>query len=403
MNRSCKTILACAALLFAFATGAVHAENSTGVSASQILIGSLMPYTGGASAFASIGNTEAAYFKMINEQGGVYGRKLLLDSVDDGYSPARAVQEVRKLVERDGVFLVLTPLGSAVNGAIQKYLNDKGVPQLFPISGSSRWNNPKEYKWTVPLLGRPDQQTEGGVYAEYILQRDKNAKVGVLYQNDEYGKDLLAGLRKGLGTAADKTIVASRPYETTDAIIDSSIDSIRAAGANTLLVFALPKYCAQAIRRAGDIAWHPTIIVGVVCSSIDFALKPAGIQNARGVLTGLWSKDPSDPRYAEDADVKAFRSFMAKYYPGGNVDLINAGAYMAAYSLVEILRRAGPQPTREKVLAIATSLKNWREPLLFDGLQSELTPSDYRSIRALPIMRFDGAHWVAESPIIRPH
>lgn len=388
-------------LLAALPIGAALAQ-TPGVTETEIKIGNISPYTGPASAFASTGQTLEAYFKKVNDEGGVNGRKLKLISVDDGYSPPRTLEQTRRLVEREGVFLIVGGIGTAGIAATQRYLNEKGVPQLFPNSGASRWNNPKEFKWTIPMLSRPDQQVEGRIYADYLLRDNPNAKLGVLYQNDDYGRDFLTGFRRGFGDNAARSIVVEKGYEATDPTIDSQVDALRAAGADTMVLFALPKFCAQAIRRAHDTGWKPRIVVGMVCSSVDLAMKPAGLDKAVGVLTALSIKDPNDPRYANDADVKDYRAFMAKYYPGGNIDLITASTYMSAYSVVEVLKRAGRNLTRQQVLTAVTSLKDWREPLLLEGLGSNLTANEYISIRTAPIVRFNGTGWEPLKPGGKP-
>ncbi len=369
------------------------AQPAPGVTETEITIGNISPYTGPVSAYAAVGKTIEAYFNKINDEGGVNGRKLRLISVDDGYSPPRTLEQARRLVERDEVFLIASGIGTAGIAVIQRYLNAKGVPQLFPNSGASRWNNPGEFKWTVPSLGRPDQQIEAGTYASYLQQSNAEVKVGVLYQNDDYGKDFLTGFRHGFGDHVARNIVAEKGYEASDATVDAQVDALRAAGADTLVLFALPKFCAQAIRRASDTGWNPRIVVGMVCSSVDFALKPAGLDKAKGVITGLAMKDANDPRYANDADVKAFKAFMARYYPSGSIDVITSATYMSAYSLVEVLRKAGRDLTRQGVLDVVTSLKDWREPLLLDGMASNLTKTDYVSIRSVPLGKFNGTGW----------
>jgi branched-chain amino acid transport system substrate-binding protein len=373
--------------------GTALAQPVPGVTETEIKIGNISPYTGPVSAYAAVGKTIEAYFNKINDEGGVNGRKLRLISVDDGYSPPRTLEQARRLVEREEVFLIASGIGTAGIAVIQRYLNEKGVPQLFPNSGASRWNNPKDFKWTVPSLGRPDQQIEAGTYASYLQQSNADVKVGVLYQNDDYGKDFLTGFRRGFGDHATGNIVAEKGYEVGDATIDAQVDALRAAGADTLVLFALPKFCAQAIRRASDTGWNPRIVVGMVCSSVDFALKPAGLDKAKGVITGLAMKDANDPRYADDADVKAFKAFMARYYPSGSIDVITSSTYMSTYTLVEALKKSGRNLTRQGVLDVVTSLKDWREPLLLDGMVSNLTKADYVSIRSVPLGKFNGAGW----------
>lgn len=370
----------------------VLGQSAPGVTPEEIRIGNIVPYTGPAAVFATVGKTLDAYFKKVNDEGGIHGRKLVLISSDDGYSPPRTLEQARKLVERDGVFLITGVTGTAHNAVIQRYLNDRGVPHLFPQSGASRWNNAAQYKWTVPSLGRADQEVEAAAYARYIRQQHPGSRIGVLFQNDDYGKDFLKGFKQGLGDNG-KMLIAEKGYEPSEPTVDVQVDALRSAGADTLAIFALPKFCAQAIRRAVDTGWNPRMVVGVVCSSVENVMKPAGIEKAKGVMSGLLIKDPSDPRLADDPEVRDFKAFMARYYPSGSLDVLAASTYMAGHSLVEALKRAGKQPTREKVLEAVTSLKDWREPLLMDGLLSNLTASDYTSLRTIPIGSFNGTGW----------
>jgi branched-chain amino acid transport system substrate-binding protein len=395
---SLRRVVSRVSMLAVVSLGSAHAQ-TPGVSDAEIRIGNISPYTGPMSGYAAVGNTLEAYFKKINEEGGVNGRRLKLVSVDDGSSPPRTLEQTRRLIEREEVFLMASGIGTAGIAVAQRYLNPKGVPQLFPNSGASRWNNPKEFKWTVPALGRPNQDVEARIYAGYLQQQSVAVKIGVLYQNDDYGKDFLTGFRRGFGDNAARNIVAEKAYDISDPTIDSQVDALRASGADTLVLFALPKFCAQAIRRAVDTGWKPRIVVGMVCSSIDFALKPAGLEKSTGVITAMAMKDPNDPRFATDVDVKEFKAFMSKYYPSGGIDMITASTYMSAYSLVEVLKRSGKNLTRAGVLETATSLKDWKEPLLLDGLSSNLTSVDYISIRSAEIVRFSGAGW---KPVAKP-
>lgn len=384
--------------LIAYACAAsVTAQSAPGVTPTEIKIGNIVPYTGPAAVFATVGRTLDAFFKKVNDEGGVHGRKLTLISSDDGYSPPRTLEQARKLVEKDEVFFITGVTGTAHNAVIQRYLNERGVPHLFPQSGASRWNNPKEYKWTVPSLGRADQEVEAAAYARYLQRQAPNGKIGVLFQNDDYGKDFLKGFKQGLG-GNSKMLVAEKGYEPSEPTVDVQIDALRASGADTLAIFALPKFCAQAIRRATDTGWNPKIVVGVVCSSVDNVMKPAGIEKSKGVMSGLLTKDPSDPRLAADPEVREFKAFMAKYYPSGSLDVLAISTYMAGHSFVEALKRAGKEPTREKVLEAVVSLRDWREPMLIEGLLSNLTASDYTALRSIPIGSFNGTGWDVIAP-----
>lgn len=386
----------CAAGAIACLAVSASAESFPGVSDTEIRIGNTTPYTGPVAAFSGPALTQAAYFKMINDRGGVNGRSLVWKSEDDGYSPPRTLLQTRKLVERDDVLLMTSVLGTATNMAIRGYLNDRGVPQLFPNTGASAWNDPAHYKWTIPDMGRPDQEAEGAAYARFLIARNPESKIGVLFQNDDFGRDFLKGFRKGVEAVAPGTELVEVPYDTSETLIDPKVDTLQNSGVDSLAVFALPKFCAQAIRRASDSGWKPTIVVGVVCTSVDFALKPAGLDNATGIYSGLWLKDPADPANGDDAEVQAFKAFMAEYYPDGNIDIPNANAYMSAYTLVHILTEAGADLSREHLRDVITSLGEWRAPMLQDGLSARLTADNYKTITEVPIVRFNGERWVKE-------
>ena len=297
----------------AFAAG----QYGPGASDSEIKIGNTMPYSGPASAYATIGKAEAAYFTMINEQGGVNGRKINFISRDDGYSPPKTVEVVRKLVEEDQVLLIFNPLGTPPNTAIRGYLNENKVPQLFVATGADKWNDPKNFPWTMGY--QPSYRIEARIYGRYILKEQPNAKIALLYQNDDFGKDYLIGLREGLGDKADKMLVATKTYETTDPTVDSQIVSLQGSGADVLVTAAIPKFAAQAIRKVYDIGWKPIHIVSNVSSSVGAVMKPAGPEKAIGVISATYGKDPTDPQWQDAPDMKEWLAWMKKYYPAGNI------------------------------------------------------------------------------------
>ena len=335
----------------AFAAG----QYGPGASDTEIKIGNTMPYSGPASAYGTIGKAEAAYFTMVNEQGGINGRKINFISRDDGYSPPKTVEQVRKLVEEDQVLLVFNPLGTPPNTAIRGYLNDNKVPQLFVATGADKWNDPKNFPWTMGY--QPSYRIEARIYGRYILKNLPNAKIALLYQNDDFGKDYLIGLREGLGDKADKMIVATKTYETTDPTVDSQIVSLQGSGADVLLTAAIPKFAAQAIRKVYDIGWKPTHFVNNVSSSVGAVMKPAGPEKALGIISATYGKDPTDPQWQDAPDMKEWMAWMKKYYPAGNItDANNVYGYGVANLMVAVLKACGDNLTRENVMKQAASI-----------------------------------------------
>jgi len=373
---------------------AVSAEKrySPGVTDAEIKLGQTMPYSGPASAYAAIGKAELAYFEMINQLGGVNGRKIRLISLDDGYSPPRTVEQVRKLVEEDEVLAIFSPLGTPPNTAIHKYLNAKKVPQILLHSSANKWNDPTYFPWT--MAWPPNSHTETQFYGKYLLEQRPNAKVAALYQNDDYGRDLLKGLRDALGANADQMIVATASYEVTDPTVDSQIVTLQASGADTFFNFTTPKFAAQAIRKAYDIGWRPLEFVPYPASSVGAVLTPAGLEKAVGLITGGFVKDPTDPRWKNDPAFQEWLAWMKKYYPEGDVtDQLNVWGYLTAQVMVRILTQCGGDLTRENVMRQATNVKNLELPMYLPGIKLNTTPADYRLIKQMQLMRFDGNKW----------
>jgi branched-chain amino acid transport system substrate-binding protein len=372
----------------AFAAG----QYGPGASDSEIKIGNTMPYSGPASAYGTIGKAEAAYFTMVNEQGGINGRKINFISRDDGYSPPKTVEVVRKLVEEDQVLLVFNPLGTPPNTAIRGYLNDNKVPQLFVATGADKWNDPKNFPWTMGY--QPSYRIEARIYGRYILKELPNAKIALLYQNDDFGKDYLIGLREGLGDKADKMLVATKTYETTDPTVDSQIVSLQGSGADVLVTAAIPKFAAQAIRKVYDIGWKPTHIVSNVSSSVGAVMKPAGTEKATRVISATYGKDPTDPQWQDAPDMKEWMAWMKKYYPAGNItDASNTYGYGVAYLMVTVLKACGDNLTRENVMKEAANLHIQGAPLSLPGITISTSATDHAPIKQMQMMKFDGNTW----------
>jgi branched-chain amino acid transport system substrate-binding protein len=381
-------------LILALAVSPAFGEKryGPGASDSEIKIGQTMPYSGPGSSYGTIGKTEAAYFRMLNEHGGINGRKVNLVSLDDGYSPPRTVEQIRKLVEEEQVLLTFQTLGTAANTAIQKYMNTKKVPQLFVATGATKWGDPEHFPWTIGW--QPPYQHEAHVYAKYLLQNRPNAKIAVLYQNDDYGKDYLKGFKDGLGDKAGSMIVAEQSYEATDPTIDSQIVSLRASGADVLFNISIPKFAAQAIRKVYDIGWRPLHFVNNVSSSVATALQPAGLEKSVGLISSQFVKDPTDPAWKDDKAMKEFVAFMKKYYPDGNPDdILNVYGYAAAQTLAQVLRQCGDDLTRENVMRQAAALKEVDAAGLLPGIRLNTSASDYYPIKQVQLMRFDGKTW----------
>ena len=381
---------AVAAAVVTLHAGAALAQKKydTGASDTEIRVGNLMPYSGPGSAYGVIGQVQAAYFRMINDKGGINGRKINFISYDDGYSPPKAVEQVRKLVESDDVLLVFDPLGTANNTAIQKYLNGKKVPQLFVAAGATKFNDPRNFPWTTGW--QPSYQSEAHAYAKYILKEKPNAKVAVFFQNDDLGKDYLKGLKDRLGAK----IVAEESYETTEPTIDTHIVKLKATGADTLVNISSPKFAAQAIKKIAEVDWKPLHILSNVSASVGSVIKPAGFENAQGIVSATYLKDPADPQWDNDPGMKAFQGFLAKYYPEGNKrDILLITGYALAETLAQTLKQCGDDLSRENVMKQAANLKDWRTEALLPGIHVNTSPTDFAPITQLQLMRFSGEKW----------
>ena len=362
-----------------------------GASGTEVKVGNIMPYSGPASSYAVIGKTEAAYFDKINAEGGINGRKIRFISYDDAYSPPKAIEQARKLVEDDEVLLIFQPLGTPSNSAIQKYMNAKKVPQLFVASGATKWGDPKNFPWTMGW--QPNYQSEGRIYAKYILEHFPDAKIAVFWQNDDAGKDQVKGLRDGLGDKAGM-IIAEKSYEVSDPSIDSQIVSLRDSGADTFFSWAAPKGSAQAIRKVGELGWKPRFFLANVSASVAGVLKPAGLQYAKDIISSHYLKDPTDPSWKDDPGIKTWRAFMDKYYPSGDqVDLNAVYGYAAAQTMVQVLTQCGDDLTRENVMRQAANLKNFSSEVMLPGIKINTSPDDFFPIEQMQLMQFDGQAW----------
>jgi branched-chain amino acid transport system substrate-binding protein len=394
------------AVLIAAATGLAVASGSAlaqkkydpGASDAEIRIGNIMPYSGPASAYGVIGKTEEAYFKKINAEGGINGRKITFVSYDDGYVPAKAVEQARRLVENDEVLLIFNSLGTASNTAIQRYLNAKKVPQLFVASGASKWDDPKNFPWTMGW--QPSYQDEARIYARFVLKERPDARIAVLYQNDDFGKDYLRGLKDGLGAKAS-AIVAEQSYEITEPTIDSHVVKLKMSGANVLISITTPKFAAQTIKKLPELEWKPLHILANVSASVGSVMKPAGFENSQGILSAAYDKDGADRQWDDDRGMKNFYLFLNKYYPEGNrLDGAVVYGYGVAQTMVEVLKLCGDDLTRENVMKQAASLKDFTPDTLLPGISITTSATDFAPINQLQMMRFKDNKWELFGEII---
>jgi branched-chain amino acid transport system substrate-binding protein len=370
-----------------------------GVSDTEIKIGQTIPYSGPAAAFGTEGRVIAAYYRMVNEQGGINGRKINFLSLDDGYNPPKTVELIRRMVEQDEVFGLFGTVGTAPNAAVQKYLNDRKVPQLFLFSGAARFRDPHAFPWTMG--GDLAFISETMAFAQYILKTQSEPRIAVLYQNDDYGKDHLTGLMLGLGAKASPAVVKTASFELTDATVDSQIIELQQSGANIVLLAALPKAAAQAIRKMHDIRWNPLTLLPFPASGINTTLKPAGLDASIGIVTAEFMKQVGDPATANDPEMLAFLAFMKKYAPDIDPnDKISEFGYYHAAMVVEVLKRCGDDVTRQNLLQQATHMKNVRIPMLLEGILINTTPDDYSPIKQMRLQRFDGTSWVSFGGIV---
>jgi len=393
--------LVTATAVITLTSGAAFAQKKydTGASDTEIKIGNIMPYSGPASAYGIIGKTEEAYFKMINEKGGINGRKINFVTYDDGYSPPKAVEQVRKLVESDEVIVVFNPLGTPSNSAIQKYLNAKKIPQLFVATGATKWNDPKNFPWTMGW--QPSYQSEAQIYAKWLLKEKPDAKIAILYQNDDFGKDYLKGTKDGLGAKGASMIVMEESYEVSEPSIDGHIVKIKAANPDVLLIYATPKFAAQTIKKTAELSWKPLQILTNVSISVGSVMKPAGFEAAQGVLSAAYAKDSTDPQWANDPGMKKWNEFVDKYMPGADKsDTSMVYGYGAASTLAKALEMCGDDLTRANLMKQAASLKDFAPDTLLPGVKINTGATDFAPIAQLQMQRFKGERWELFGEII---
>ncbi len=377
-----------------------HAQKKydSGATDTEIKIGNIMPYSGPASSYGTIGKAEAAYFQKINDEGGINHRKIIFVSADDGYNPSKTVEVTRRLVEQDEVLLIFNGLGTATNSATRAYMNSRKVPQLFVASGATKFGDPKDFPWTMGF--NPAYQTEGAIYAAYILKHQPNAKIGVLFQNDDFGRDFLKGLKEVLGNKGATMIVAEVSYEVSDPTVDSQIVTLKGSGADVFLNFSTPKAAAQAIRKAYDIDWKPVQYLINASASLATTLTPAGLDKSVGLVTAAYIKDPADSQWDNDSGMKDYRAFMKKYYPDGAVDGVTVYGYIAAQTLVQVLSQCGDNLTRENVMKQAANLRNLQLSMLLPGIALNTSPTNFYPNRQMRLARFDGKQWVLFGDVI---
>lgn len=381
-----------AALGLAALAGPVSAQ-TPGVTGTEIKIGNTNPYSGPASAYGTIGKIIGAYFKKVNDEGGVNGRKINYITLDDGYSPPKTVEMVRRLVEQEQVAFVFQTLGTPTNSAIHKYMNQQKVPHLFVATGATKWGDPQNFPWTMGW--QPNYQVEGKIYAQYVMKNVPDPKIGILYQNDDYGKDYVKGLKDGLGDAAKKLIVMEQTHEVTDPTIDSQIVNLKNSGANVFYNVTIPKFAVQAIKKSHDIGWKPLHLLNSVSSSVGVVLKPAGLEISKGLITVFYIKDPTDPQWKNDQGMKDWLAFMKKYYPEGNTeDVFNVYGYTVSQSLVHVLKQCGNDLSRANIMKQAANIRDLPLPLLLPGIKLNTSPTDYYPIEQEQLARFDGERWV---------
>ncbi len=375
------------------AAARVLAQNAPGVTASEIKIGQTMPYSGPVTAFGTLGKGEVAYFNMINDQGGVNGRKIKLISLDDGYAPPRTVEQTRKLVEQEEVALIFSTIGTATNSAIAKYLNDRKIPQLFIGSGANKWGDYREFPWTMPGV-QATFRSEGRIYSKYILEKNPHAKIAILYQNDDFGRDYVAGVKDTLGDRY-AAAVTEASYEFTDPTIDSQIVALQSSGADAIIVAATPKFAAMAIRKVYDLGWKPTFFLSNVSIWVSTVMEPAGVEKGVGILSSAYVKDPTDPAWDSDPAMKEWKAYVQKYVPGGDIkDQNYVNSYNSAMVLVQVLKQCGNDLSRENIMRQAANLKDLALPMLLPGIKVNTSPTDHFPIEQMQLMRWNGKQWV---------
>jgi ABC-type branched-subunit amino acid transport system substrate-binding protein len=380
-------------VLAATSTGTIAQKKyDTGATDTEIKIGNIMPYSGPASAYGAVGKTEAAYFKKINAEGGINGRRINFISYDDAYSPPKTVEQARKLVESDEVLLIFNPLGTPSNSAIQKYMNEKKVPQLFVASGAAKWNDPKQFPWTMGWA--PNYQSEGRIYAKYILKERPTGKIGILYQDDDYGKDYVKGIRDGLGAKAASMIIGEESYETSDPTIESHVVALKSEGADIFISITTPKFAAQSIKKVAGLGWKPLFILDGVGASTGAVMKPAGLENGQNIISATYAKDPTDPQWKNDSGIKNFDAFLSKYFPEGNrEDQFVMAGYNYAQTMVYVLEKCGDDLTRANIMKQAANIKNLQLEGLLPGITINTSPTDFAPIKQFQLRQFKGERW----------
>ncbi len=369
-----------------------HAATAVGVTATEIKIGHIVAYSGPASAYGAIGRGHVAFWKMINDQGGINGRKINFITLDDGYAPPKTVEQARRLVEQDEVAFLFNPLGTPNNSAIQKYMNSKKVPQLFVATGAEKWGDYQHFPWTMGW--QPSYQTEAQIYAKYILKNKPDAKIALLYQNDDFGKDYLAGLKVGLGAQFDKMVIKIVSFEVTDATIDSQAVTLKDSGADTLVTAATPKFAAQMIRKVADIGWKPLHFLTHVSASVGAVINPAGPERAVGIITSQYAKDPTDPTWADDKGMNEWRAYMKAHMPDSDVaDSGYVFSYGVCHTMLQVLKQCGNDLSRENIMHQAASLKDLAIPTLLPGVLINTSATNFHPIRSMKLSKWDGKTW----------
>lgn len=390
---------AAASLLIASPGALAQKKYGPGASDTEIKVGNTNPYSGPASAYGTIGRAEAAYYAVINDQGGVNGRKINFITLDDGYSPPRTVEQIRRLVEQEQVLLLAGTLGTPPNSAIHKYVNAKGIPHIFVNTGATKWGDPKNFPWTMGF--NLNYQAEGHIYAKYILETKPDAKIAILFQNDDYGKDYVKGLKDGLGDKAAKMIVAEASYEVTDPTVDSQIVTLKSSGADTFYNVTTPKFAAQAIRKVADLGWKPLHILNNVSQSVGSVLTPAGLDKSVGLVTAIYVKDPTDPQWANDADMKAYTAWFKKYFTDGNItDGFNVNGYVIAQGVVHVLKACGDDLSRENIMKQMANIRDLQVPMMLPGVKWNTSPTDFFLIESAQLAKFDGKEWALFGKVI---
>ena len=397
VKRSAQWMLLLASVAICATPAAAQKKYDVGASDTEIKVGNIMPYSGPLSAYATIGKTIAAYFNKINAEGGINGRKINFISYDDGFSPPKTVEQARKLVESDEVLLIFQSLGTPTNNAIQKYMNTNKVPQLFVATGATKFGDQKNFPWTMGW--QPTYQIEGRIYAKYLLQNHPNGKIAILYQNDDSGRDYIKGLKDGLEGKIQ--VVAETPYEPTDPTVDSQIITLKASGADIFFNESSPKFAAQAIKKVAELGWKPVHLLASISASVGSVLRPAGLENSKGILSSGYLKDPTDPTWKGDPAIKEWAAFMDKYYPEGDkTSTFTVYGYLTAQTMVQVLKQCGDDLTRENVMKQAANLKDLELGMLLPGIKINTGPNDYYPIKQMQMSRFNGAYGELFGPII---